>query len=221
MQSSVKESPAAAHIAWPTVVRLSEYLIILESLAEEGIEQVSSRQLAEIYGNNSNQVRQDMFAFQHHGHIGQGYLVRELEREIRHALGLDYRRRVAIVGCGRLGTTLALHVPLANYGMDLVAAFDVAPHVVGTNLGSLRIDHADRIAEICADRDVHLAALSVPKESAQNTADQLVQAGIKGIMNYTRVRLRVPEGVVSQNRQIICSFMQLSHAVGDGDHSME
>jgi redox-sensing transcriptional repressor len=121
-------------------------------------------------------------------------------------------RGLAIVGCGRLGTTLALHVPLANYGMNLVAAFDTDPRIVGTNLGPVRIDHADRIPEICADRRVELAALSVPKEAAQATTDLLVMARVRGMLNFTRVRLRVPAQVVVQNRQMVCSFIQLSYS---------
>ncbi len=202
-------------LAWPTAVRLSEYLIILEGLDDQGVDRISSRELSELYGNNPNQVRQDIFALNHPGRVGQGYGVRELHGMIRHALGLDVRRRLAIVGCGRLGTTLALHVPLANYGMDLVAAFDVAPHVVGTNVGTVRIDQAERIAEICRERGVELAALSVPRDTAQQSADELVRGGVVGILNYSRVSLQVPPHVVVQNRQIVCAFMQLSHAVNE------
>jgi len=204
-------SKADRQIARPTAQRLSEYLIILEELAERGTEVVSSRELAEKYGNNASQVRQDLFCLESTGRVGQGYVVRELERTIRRALGLEFRRRIAIVGCGRLGTTLALHVPLANYGLDLVAAFDVDPRVIGTRLGALRIDSAERLPEICRERGVSLAALSVPNEAAQQAADDLVRAGILGILNYTRVRLRAPAHVLVQNRQIVCSFIQLAY----------
>jgi redox-sensing transcriptional repressor len=203
----------ARHIAAPTAQRLSEYLIILEELAGRGVEVVSSRELADRYGNNANQVRQDLFCLPATGRVGQGYAVRELEREIRSTLGLDTRRRVAIVGCGRLGTTLALHVPLADYGLDLVAAFDIDPQVVGRKLGQLHIAHADGLLDICRERGVTLAALSVPNEAAQDTADELVQAGVEGILNYTRARLRTPAQVVVQNRQIVCSFIQLAYGV--------
>jgi redox-sensing transcriptional repressor len=213
MNNSSFTPKADRQIARPAAQRLSEYLIILEELADRGIEVVSSRELAEQYGNNASQVRQDLFCLESTGRVGQGYSVRELERTIRRALGLEYRRRIAIVGCGRLGTTLALHVPLANYGLDLVAAFDVDPRVVGTRLGSLRIDSAERLTEICPERGVTLAALSVPNEAAQQATDDLVRAGIVGILNYTRTRLRAPSHVLIQNRQIVCSFIQLAHEV--------
>ena len=199
-------------ISWPTSTRLAEYLIILEELADNGRDVVSSRELAEFYGNNANQVRQDLFRLENTGRVGQGYVVRELEDTIRHTLGINQQHGVAIVGCGRLGSTLAQHVPLANYGLNFVAAFDIDSRLVGTNLGPVRIDHADRITEICRQRNVELAALSVPKEPAQELAEKLVEGGVMGILNYTRVRLRVPETVVVQNRQVICSFIMLSYA---------
>jgi len=207
-------------IAWPTAVRLAEYLIIIEELIEQGVEIVSSRQLADLYGNNANQVRQDLFCLQETGRVGQGYNIKVLGRNIRAALGLLEPKNVAIVGCGRLGTTLALHVPLANYGLHLVAAFDVDPAIVGTNLGALRVDHADRTAEICRERNVQIAALAVPKDTAQECTDRLVAGGVVGILNYTRVRLRVPEHVVVQNRQIICSFIQIAYAAFRGRESL-
>ncbi|NOY82711.1 MAG: redox-sensing transcriptional repressor Rex [Kiritimatiellaeota bacterium] len=207
-------------IAWPTVVRLSEYLIILEELVENGVDVVTSRELAGLYGNNANQVRQDLFCLAETGRVGQGYSVPVLERTIRQALGLTEPRGVAIVGCGRLGTVLALHVPLANYGLNLVAAFDVDPNIVGKNLGAVRIDHADRMTEICRDRRVRVAALSVPEEAAQDSASKLVAAGVVGILNYTRVRLKVPARVVVQNRQIICSFIQIACAAFCGHDSL-
>ncbi len=199
-------------IAWPTAQRLSEYLIVLEELKARNTAVVSSRELAGIYGNNANQVRQDLSCLGHTGRVGQGYAVRDLEQMIRAALGLTVRRKMALVGCGRLGTTLAMHIPLANYGMDLVAAFDVAHHIVGTHIGPMLVEPSARITEVCRERGVKLAVLTVPKSTAQEAADQLVAGGVEGILNYTRLRLRLPPHVVVQNRQIVCAFLQLNYA---------
>ena len=207
---------SAKTIAKPTVVRLSEYLILLEELGSQGIDVVSSRELASLFGNNANQVRQDLSCLGHTGRVGQGYSVAELEQMIRRALGLTTARKLVLVGCGRLGTTLALHVPLSQYGMELVGAFDVAPQIVGSYLGRIRIEHVNRVPEICRERNVTLAVLTVPKTTAQEVTDLLASGGVKGILNYTRVRLKVPPGVVVQNRQIVCSFIQLFHATHAG-----
>lgn len=204
-------------MAWPTVLRLSEYLIILEELISQGRAVASSRELAEIYGNNANQVRQDLSCLGHTGRVGQGYSVRELEQTLRRALGLTEARGLCLVGCGRLGTTLALHVPLSGYGMNLAAAFDIAPWIIGTHLGSVTVEDARKIPELCRERKIELAVLTVPKTVAQETADLLVAGGVRGILNYTRVRLKVPAGIVVQNRQIVCSFIQLFHATFNRD----
>lgn len=196
-------------ISRATTQRLTEYLIVLEELAEAGIDLVSSRELARHYGNTASQVRQDIFRLQHSGRTGRGYNVHELQTTIRDNLGLNNSYNVAIVGCGRLGTTLALHVPLAEYGMRLAAAFDVNPELIGQPLAELFIQDAADMIKVCRDKHIKLAALSVPKQAAQASADKLVIAGVRGILNYTRVRLRVPADVHVENRQIICSFMQL------------
>lgn len=205
-------------IAWPTALRLSEYLILLEELLDKSAGVISSRELAEIYGNNASQVRQDLSCLGHTGRVGQGYNVRQLEQMIRQALGLTVRRRVALVGCGRLGTTLALHVQMDRYSMQLAAAFDTAPSLIGKTLGPVVIEDAALIPEICRERGIELAVLTVPKSTAQEVADLLVEGGVKGILNYSRVRLRVPPQVTVQNRQIVCSFLQLFHATFGDDH---
>ena len=199
-------------IARPTAQRLTEYLIILEELRDRGEAVVSSRQLANIYGNNANQVRQDLSCLGHTGRVSQGYAVPELEQTIRRVLGLTSPRGLVLVGCGRLGTTLALHVPLTNYGMELVAAFDVLPGIVGTKLGPVTIEDAARIPAVCRERNVELGVLAVPKTAAQEAADLLVAGGVLGILNYTRVMLRVPPHVYVQNRQLVCSFIQLFYS---------
>ncbi|MFO7822005.1 MAG: redox-sensing transcriptional repressor Rex [Lentisphaeria bacterium] len=204
-----QKTPSQSPITWPTTQRLTEYLIILEELAENDIEVVSSRQLAQLYGNTASQVRQDFFRLKHTGNATRGYNIAELQATIRRNLGLDEVHKVAIIGCGKLGSTLALHVPLADYGMRLVAAFDIDPDIIGSRLSGVQVENADKMIKICHDRQVQLAALSVPKTAAQHCADRLVMAGVRGILNYTRVRLRVPAHIRVQNRQIICSFMQL------------
>lgn len=198
-----------SRISRATTQRLTEYLIVLEELAEAGIELVSSRELARHYGNTASQVRQDIFRLQHSGRTGRGYNVHQLQTTIRDNLGLNNAYNVAIVGCGRLGTTLALHVPLAEYGMRLTAAFDVNPELIGQPLADVFIEDAANMIKVCRDKHIQLAALSVPKHAAQASTDELVMSGVQGILNYTRVRLRVPPDVHVENRQIICSFMQL------------
>ncbi len=205
-----------SRITNPTAKRLSEYLLILERLSAQGTRTLSSRELADLYGNTASQVRQDIFSLPRGGESDPyGYDVDKLGLSIRHALGMDALRSVAVVGCGRLGTTLALHVPLEDYGMKLAAAFDVHPDIVGTRLKDVHVEHSVHIPRVCRQEQIELAALSTPAEEAQKIADALVHGGVKGILNFTRVQLRLPDSVVAENRQIVCGFIQLAHKVSD------
>ena len=125
----------------PTVLRLSEYLLILEQFIKENKEIISSRELATAYGNNANQVRQDIFHLENSGRLGQGYSTWELAEEIRRTLGLSDIKKVCIVGIGNLGKALATHVPFSNYGMKLHQAFDTDKTIIGTKINDISVQH--------------------------------------------------------------------------------
>ena len=198
-------------LAWPTVQRLSEYLLVLEQFMKQGRAVVSSHDIAELYGNNASQVRQDLFRLPNTGRVGHGYRTALLATAIRAALGLEQITRVAIVGCGKLGAALAEHVDFSSYGMMLAGLFDRDPAVIGTHLSGVRVEHVAGLATAIRKRAITVAALCVPPDAAQDMTDNLVSARICGILNYTRQRLRVPPTVHVQDRQVICSFLQLAY----------
>lgn len=206
-----KTGGQAKALAGPTVRRLSEYLLVLEQLLKQGREVVSSHDLAEIYGNSASQVRQDLFRLPETGRVGNGYRTAGLAAAIRAALGLDRVTRLAIVGCGKLGAALAEHVDFATYGMALSGLFDRDPEIVGTHLGGVRVEDVAGLTAAVREREIAIAALCVPPGAAQEVTDRLVAAAIRGILNYTRQRLRVPASVQVQDRQVICSFLQLAY----------
>jgi redox-sensing transcriptional repressor len=198
-------------LAWPTVQRLSEYLLVLEQFMKQGREVVSSHDLSELYGNNASQVRQDLFRLPNTGRVGHGYRTAALAAAIRAALGLEQTTRVAIVGCGKLGAALAEHVDFSSYGMMLAGLFDRDPAVVGTHLGKVLVEDAADLTATVRKRAITVAALCVPPDAAQKVTDALIDARIHGILNYTRQRLKVPPSVHVQDRQVICSFLQLAY----------
>jgi redox-sensing transcriptional repressor len=197
----------------PTVLRLSEYLLILEQFIKEGKEIISSRELALAYGNNANQVRQDIFHLENSGRLGQGYSTWELAEEIRRTLGLSDIKKVCIVGIGNLGKALATHVPFSEYGMKLQMAFDTDTSIIGTQINDISVNSYERLLEDVQGSGIEIAAICVPAPVAQAVCDDLVSCGIKGILNYSRVRLKAPEQVSIQYQQVICSFMQLTYKV--------
>lgn len=197
-------------LTWPTVRRLSEYLLVLEQFLKQGREVVSSHDLAELYGNSASQVRQDLFRLADTGRVGHGYRIASLATSIRNALGVGEVTKVAIVGCGKLGTALAEHVDFLPYGMVLKGLFDQDPAVIGTRLGGVCVEDVAGLTTAVRRRHIVVAALCVTPEAAQPVTDSLVAARIRGLLNYTRQRLRVPPGVYVQDRQVICSFIQVA-----------
>jgi redox-sensing transcriptional repressor len=184
--------------------------MILEQRLEEGKEIVSSSELADSYSNTPSQVRQDIFRLRYTGRAGQGYKTAELADSIRKALGMDAIEEVAIVGCGKFGSALAGHVPFERYGMRLSALFDVDPALIGSSIRGIEVVDANKLEESLARRPVSLAGLCVPSGAAQDMASRLAYAGVKGILNFTRTRLKVPQGVAVRHMQIACAFMQIA-----------
>ncbi len=210
--SSDKNGPNGK-LAWPTVQRLTEYLIILEQYLENNTEVISSSELAEIYSNTPSQVRQDIFRLPNTGRVGQGYKIEELTEAIRKVLGINNKSRVAIIGCGKMGTALAQHIPFESYGMELTALFDKDPNVVGSEIDGLPVQNVTELETVLPVKKVKIAGLCVPSDAAQEVTDRLVNAGIKGILNFTRKRLKVPKRVIVQYRQPVCAFIQLAHNI--------
>jgi len=197
-------------LSWPTIQRLTEYLIILEQFLESGREIVSSFELASVYSNTPSQVRQDIFRLPDTGRSGQGYKIEHLIAAIRHVLCLDCDTKLIIAGCGRVGMAVAEHVSFKDYGMSLVGLFDRNPAVIGAMLGDgLIVQDSSLMAKFISEEKVRIAALCVPPVNAQSVTEVLVASGICGILNFTSKHLKVPDNVFVQNRQIVCTFMQL------------
>lgn len=198
-------------ISRPTAERLSEYLLILEQHLKNNRDTISSKELADVYGNTPSQVRQDLFQIENTGRIRHGYNVRTLTAAIREKLGIEKTTNLVIVGCGKLGSAIAEHVPFSSYGMCLKGIFDNDPAIVGTEVSGLVVEDIKTLDKAIKKRDISIAALCVPPRAAQEVTDRLLAGeGIKGILNYTQLRLKVPPGIVVKDSQIVCSFMQLA-----------
>ncbi len=204
-------------ISRPTAERLSEYLLILEQHLVCGKETISSKELADVYGNTPSQVRQDLFQLEKTGRIRHGYNVKTLTTAIRNKLGLGNTTNLAIIGCGKLGSAIAEHVPFSSYGMNLVGIFDNHKSLIGKKIGGVMVENIKSLGKSVRKRKISIASLCVPPSAAQEVVDKLVSAGgIKGILNYTQRRLKVPDGIVVRDRQIVCSFMQLAFFSNQG-----
>lgn len=207
-------------ISESTVRRLSVYLRLLRELEGADRDIVSSKELARRSGTTSAQVRKDLSLFGSFGKRGRGYTVPELVDTLEGILGLERRWRVALVGVGRIGSALLGYRDLRNRGFDLVAAFDVDPDKVGTEVDGHRISPMDRLEEMIRERDVEMGVVAVPPEAAQEVADRLVAAGVRALLNFAPVKLEVPDGVVVRSMDVALEMeglsFALSHPVGGG-----
>ena len=176
-----------------TVGRLPGYLRALTELAERGRASVSSDELADLMGIRSAQVRKDLSSLGSYGVRGVGYDVARLSDQIAAELGLSRERPVVIVGMGNLGRALVAYGGLAPRGFHVVALVDVAPELVGTQIEGLVVGTFDDLDP--ARTPVAVGVITTPASAAQEVADTLVGLGVRSILNFAPVVLRVPDGV--------------------------
>ena len=177
-----------------TVRRLPVYLRGLIVSADQGREHISSQSLADFVGVDAWQIRKDLSYFGDFGTPGVGYNIERLARGIKKTLRLDTIRRAALVGVGDLGSALLSYPGFRMYGLDIVAAFDTDPKKIGRTVGGVQIEDPAQIGTL-RHRDISLAIVAVPRAAAQATVDQLVAAGVRGILNFAPSKVTAPKRV--------------------------
>lgn len=183
-----------------TTRRLSIYLRCVQILEAAGVETVSSQEMAEQFHLNSAQFRKDLAYFGEFGVRGLGYRVPDLKRHLIRILGLDRRIRMAIMGAGNLGTALAGYGGFNTESLRVTALFDADPNKVGRLLRpGLKIHHISELIPFIQDNPVHIVVLAVPTMVAQEVLEQVAAAGIKSVLNFVPLRLKVPAGVRMQS----------------------
>jgi redox-sensing transcriptional repressor len=176
------------------VRRLPIYLRGLLFLAEQGQQSVSSKDLADFLGVNPWQIRKDFSYFGDFGTRGVGYEIEKLTKQIKKILKLDVGRKTALVGVGNLGLAVLAYPSFVIYGFDIAAAFDTDPKKIGRKVNNITIENASKLQTL-RRRKVDLAIIAVPRDAAQETADALVKAGVKGILNFSPCYITVPKRV--------------------------
>jgi len=187
-----------------TIRRLSRYSRSLEDMEQRGEKVVSSAQLASRCMVNAAQVRKDLAYFGEFGIRGVGYYVKDLLNDIKKILGLNKEWRMAVIGIGDLGSALLSYKDFLKQNYKIVAAFDIdPPKVIGRvseKLGKpVEILHINRIKEVAQERKIEIGLITTPPSEAQSVTDLLVDAGIRGILNFAPAQITVPEGCVVKN----------------------
>lgn len=193
-----------------TIERLSVYLRTLEEAAANGKEHISSDELAKENGYTSAQVRKDITCFGRFGKKGRGYPVRDLIARLRYILGLDRMWKVCLVGFGHLGETLAHGRGFNRSGFVLSAIFEKKKKLIGTNFRGVPIYSVEDIEKVVKSHKIKIAVVAVPARAAKNVINNLINAGVQGILNFTDVKVVPPEGIVIRNVDIASNLETIS-----------
>ena len=175
--------------------RLSRYLQVLTQARKMGKERISSQEISDYTNINATQIRRDLSAFGKFGKRGVGYNIDSLLGEIRKILRTQGQHNIALIGAGRLGQAIASSPIFAEHGINIAAVFDTDPDKVGRQVGNVPVSTYEQLAGAVRDKNIIVGVLAVPADSAQRVADDLVQAGVKIIFNYSEALLDVPSDV--------------------------
>ncbi len=197
----------------PDVVirRLPVYGRALEYIREAGIEHVSSEDLGDRIGYSAAQIRRDLSYFGEFGKQGKGYNVEFLLGKIKEILQLDRNWNVAVVGAGHLGRALARYAGFSQNGFCIEAIFDHDPRKVGQRIGQVEVSPMHDIPDVMAEKQIRVAILAVPPQAAQEVADQLVEAGVRAILSYVPMVVRVPAHVAIRHIDPVVALQSMTY----------
>ena len=198
----------------PVIKRLPKYYRYLTTMQRNGVEKVSSSELARIMGTTAFQVRQDFNCFGGFGQQGIGYKVDTLQSEVSKLLFGDNGEKLStiLLGVGRLGNAVSSFLTRDVNGYRLLAAFDVREDVVGTEMNGVPVRHIRDLAEFCNANHPQVAVLCIPRESAAELSSTLVSLGIKGFWNFSHYDLSVDySDIIVENVHLGDSLMSLGY----------
>ena len=186
----------------PTLRRLPWYLSNIKLMKERGEQYVSSTQISKEINIDASQIAKDLSYVDISGRTRVGYNVDALIEVLESFLGFTDMHKAFLFGVGSLGAALLHDSGLHHFGLEIVAAFDVNPDLVGKDLNGIPIFHSDDFEAKMKEYDVNIGVLTVPINIAQEITDKMVDGGIKAVWNFTPFRIRVPETIVVQNTSL-------------------
>lgn len=202
------------NISDAVVRRLPRYYRHLTDLCARGVVRISSHSLGQEMNITASQIRQDFSCFGEFGQQGYGYNVEELRTEIGHILGVDNDHNLVMIGVGNLGHALLQNFPFSQTGFSVDAAFDISKAVVGTEINGVTVYDMAELEEYLKSHEVDVVVLTVPQSVAQETADRIINLGVKGFWNFTNVELSSDrEDVKFENIHFADSLLTLSYRI--------
>ncbi|WP_343210371.1 redox-sensing transcriptional repressor Rex [Anaerolentibacter hominis] len=204
---------SSKYISLAVIRRLPTYYRYLGRLMENNVERISSKELSEELQMTASQIRQDLNNFGGFGQQGYGYNVENLYNEIGKILGVDQPHNMIIIGAGNLGQALANYTTFEKRNFKIIGIFDVNPKFIGMTIRGVEIRDVDELEEFIKSNEVHMAALTIPKNHAPKVASDIVKWGVKSIWNFAPVDLKLPSDVLVENVHLLDSLMRLSYSL--------
>jgi len=204
------------NISDAVVRRLPRYYRHLTDLCARGVVRISSHSLGQEMNITASQIRQDFSCFGEFGQQGYGYNVEELRAEIGHILGVDNNHHLIMIGVGNLGHALLQGFRFSQTGFTVDAAFDVAPLAIGTTVNGVPVYSMEDLDAYVKEHPVDVVALTIPQSVAQETADHLMELGVRGFWNFTNVELSSSDpDVKMENIHFADSLLTLSYRIAN------
>ena len=195
LQSPDGTRPLDNRVGVGVAARLSRYLQVLTQAKKMGKDRISSQEIADYTNINATQIRRDLSNYGKFGKRGVGYSIDGLLGEIRKILRTQGQHNIALVGAGRLGQAIAGSAIFVEHGITIAAVFDIDEKVVGRPIGSIEVSPYGRLKDLVHDKNIVVGVLAIPASAAQQVADDLVEAGVRIIFNYSEALLDMPSDV--------------------------
>lgn len=193
------------------IERLPLYYRDLLLLQDAGIDIISSEKLGERLGVTPEQIRKDLTCFGAFGKKGVGYYVSELCQQIVEIIGLQQHWKIGIAGIGHLGWALANYKTFGRLGFRTMGLFDVDHRIIGQNVGGVIVTPISEMGEVIRKEGIQIGIITVPAAVAQQVADQMVEAGIKGILSFAPLRLNVPDHIFVFREDLSIGLSRISY----------
>ncbi len=197
-------------ISSQTLQRLPVYLNYLKALPKNSAANISATTIADALNMNDVQVRKDLAMVSEGGRPKVGYITKNLIFDIEQFLGYDDADSAVIAGTGYLGRAFLSYQGFAEYGLDIIAAFDIDEKLIGTTVNGREVLSADKIQNLCSRMKIKIGIITVPASQAQSVCDALIAGGVLAVWNFAPVHLSVPKDVLVKNENMVGSLAMLS-----------
>jgi len=208
-------------IPLPSISRLLTVSRLLDRYEQERVVSVSSTDIGRRLGVKADSIRKDVSYLGEIGNYGGGYDVIKLKEHIRKKLDLDRKRKLCVVGLGRLGTAILHYTDFNDRGFMVVAGFDSNINKLETIKSAIELHPAHEIADVVRRKGIEIGVIAVPEKAAQETADRLTEGGIRGIINFSPCSLRINKKVMFRNMDLLgeSSLLSTLMAINDSENT--